>query len=82
MPADTAAKDSAVGEEAASLARRDDDANATAKKKIDHTHQPTAADIRVQMSPCLADEPLFRTSLTGMSVLEQTGQENPVRSKQ
>ena len=36
MPADTAAKDSAVGEEAASLARRDDDANATAKKKIDH----------------------------------------------
>ena len=80
MPADTAAKDSAVGEEAASLARRDDDANATAKKKIDQTHQPTAADIRVQMSPCLADEPLFRTSL--MSVFEQTGQENPVRSKQ
>ena len=89
MPADTTAKDSSVGEEAGSVAHRDDDANATATKLFDHDHQPTAPDIRAHMSPCLADEPLFRTSL--MSVpLESApirrpfvyGQENPVAVRQ
>ena len=89
MPADTTAKDSSVGEEAGSVAHRDDDTNATAKKLFDHAHQPTVPDIRAQMSPCLPDEPLFRTSLMS-APLESApirrpfvyGQENPVAVRQ
>lgn len=89
MPADTTAKDSSVGEEAGSVAHRDDDTNATAKKLFDHAYQPTVPDIRAQMSPCLPDEPLFRTSLMS-APLESApirrpfvyGQDNPEAVRQ